>query len=98
MIINLKRIATVAMVLRLMSLKTESAGGFEGDRIIDHVVERIRKSRHTIVHIIELKSQVRRFSIFLWDESKFYNRSITLTILLNQCQKYGKGNEMLTMQ
>ena len=67
MIINLKRIATVAMVLRLMSLETESSAGFKVNGIskTDHVVERIRKSRYTIVQSIELKSHVRIFSIFL---------------------------------
>ena len=66
MVINLKRIATVVMVLRLISLQTESSGGLRGNgnSKTAHMVEWIQKSRYTIVHSIEVKSQVRRFSIF----------------------------------
>ena len=60
-IMILKLIIVVAMALILISDTAESSG--KGNRKTDHIVERIRKSRHKIVHKIEVKSQVRKSSI-----------------------------------
>ena len=58
----LNSIDTVLIVLILVTQKVESSGGFResGNRSSEtpHVVERIQKSRHTIVHRIEVKSEV----------------------------------------
>ena len=61
----LKFIIVVAMALILISDTAESSGGLRGNENgkTNHVVERIRKSRHKIVHSIEVKSRVRKSSI-----------------------------------
>ena len=67
-IMILKLIIVVAMTSILISDTAESSG--KGNRKTDHVVERIQKSQHKIVHSIEVKSQVRKHSIMSRNSSE----------------------------
>ena len=62
---NLKLITTIVVAMICSSDTVESSGGFRGNSNskTDHVVERIQKSRPKIVLTIEVKSQVRKYSI-----------------------------------
>ena len=55
---NVKVIAAVAMVITIITIKLESSSGIRHENNkAQHLAERIQKSRHTIVHSIEVKSQ-----------------------------------------